>query len=301
MNSKLFRDTINSKDTTYLMVRDCTRPEIFSGKNFMEHLWNRYHEYADKDFPQKLSEDFPARFWEMYLTCTLLEKSCSVCPRLTYAKGPDIKILNPCNSIYLEAVTPSEGISDNKDRVHEMPLMTAVKVPDEEITLRYCSAIADKFEKYKSYLKNNSISSNDVYVIALNSCKIKQAIMETDIPRILKAVLPFGDPQVTISKRAGVKPYWSYQYRDKIYRYNTSSVPTDLFLNQNYDGLSGILYSRTDLFNKPKRMGDNFIFIHNPLARNPLPHGYFKFGMEYYINLETNSLNSKDWSYYEQS
>ena len=53
-----------------------------------------------------------------------------------------------------------------------MPLMKVVRVPDEEITLRYCSAIAEKFIKYKSYLANNIILSNGAYVVALNSCKI---------------------------------------------------------------------------------------------------------------------------------
>jgi len=119
------------------MVRDCKRQEIVNGKDYMERLWRQYHKYADRDFPKKLSEDFHARFWEMYLTCTLLGKSYDVCPRLTSSAGPDIKILDSGQSIYLEAVTPSKGIDSNKDRVPKMPLMEAVRVPDKEITLRF--------------------------------------------------------------------------------------------------------------------------------------------------------------------
>lgn len=297
MVSRLFLDNIEPIDDFYRMVRDENRQKIFNGRNYMEELWAQYYKYADKDFPKKLSEDFHARFWEMYLTCTLLERAYGVLPKSTRAKGPDICIQDAKQRIYLEAVTPDEGQEDNRDRVPEMQMMKATRVPDEQITLRYCGAIADKHEKYKKYLSEDIITPSDSYIIAINSCKINQAIMEIEPPRILKAVLPVGYEQVTISKTTGSIVSWNYQYRNNITRSNRSLVNTDIFLNRDYEGLSGILYSRTDLFNKPPIMGDNFIFIHNPLARNPIPCGYFKFGIEYNIELKSDSFSftSKKW------
>jgi hypothetical protein len=92
MVDNLFLDDIEPIDEYYLMVRDCQRQEILDGKLYMEHLWEIYHEYADKDFPKKLTEDFHARFWEMYLTCTLLNKSFKLRPKSTISAGPDICI-----------------------------------------------------------------------------------------------------------------------------------------------------------------------------------------------------------------
>ena len=146
-------------------------------------------------------------------------------------------------------------------------------------------------------LTKGTISSSDAYIIAINSCKIEQAIMEADMPRILKAVLPIGYQQVTISKTPGIEPHWHYQYRDKICRASNSRVNTDFFFNDDYSGLSGVLYSRTSLFNRPPRMGNNFLFIHNPLARNPIPYGFFKLGIEYSVKVEPDSfsLSKKEW------
>jgi type I restriction enzyme S subunit len=199
--------------------------------------------------------------------------------------------------IYLEAITPSEGHTDNKDRVPKMQILQVMRVPDEQITLRYCGAVIDKHEKYNKYLTDGIISPSDAYIIAGNSCKIEQAIVETDIPRILKAVIPVGYDQLTISKAPDSEGSWHRQYRNKISRSNQSIVNTDMFLNRDYEGVSGLLYSKTDLFNKPRNMGDNFIFVHNPLAKNPIPYGYFNFGIEYYIELEPGSftIHSHKW------
>jgi len=295
MVAKLFIDGITPSDNYYSVIRD--KPHCAHYKSCMEKMWTVYYPYADKDYQKQLTQDFHARFWEMYLTCTLIEKSFNVYPKFTKSEGPDILIQDSQRSIYLEAVTPSEGNESNKDRVPKMPLMKVTRVPDEQITLRYCSVIADKYKKYNTYLNRGIILSSDAYVIALNSCKIDQAIMETDLPRIVKSVLPIGYQQVNISKIPGVEPSWHYQYIDKICRSSSSLVNTDLFLDRDYEGLSGILYSRTDLFNKPPVMGDNFIFIHNPLAKNQIPHGYFKFGTEYSIKVKPKSFSfeRKNW------
>ncbi len=83
-----------------------------------------------------------------------------------------------------------------------------------------------------------------------------------------------------------------------MYRSSGSSIETDLFLNPDYQGLSGIIYSQKDLFNLPSQMGDEFIFVHNPLAKNPIPDEYFKFGVEYVITLAADhfSFNRNYWN-----
>jgi type I restriction enzyme S subunit len=297
MDNRLFLDNIEPIDEFYLMVRDDTREEILKGKEFMEELWEQYYEYADKDFPQKLSEDFHARFWEMYLTCTLIKRGYPVCPKAARSEGPDILVQDSKNTIYIEAVTPSEGHEDNVDKVPKMQMMKATRVPDEQITLRYCGVISEKHKKYISYLEKGVITNSDAYIIAVNSCKIEQAIIETDVPRIMKAILPIGYEQVTISRIPGSEASWHHQYRKKISRSKGSSVNTDIFLNQYYEGLSGVIYTRTDLFNRPPLMGDNYIFVHNPLAQNHIPNGFFNFGTEYYIELKPKSFSfhSKKW------
>lgn len=298
MAEKLFIDGVTPSDKLYCIIRDEERCVHY--KSYMEDLWGTYKRYADKDFPQQLAQDFHARFWEMYLTCTLIFKSFSVVPKQTRSQGPDILIDDSSTKIFLEAITPSEGAIDNPDKVRQLEVNTfkATPVPDTEITLRYSSAVADKYKKYLTYLEQGIVSLSDSYVIALNSCKIETAIIDmtgtSDLPRIVKAVLPIGYKEVTISKSSGSTVDWHYQYRPKITRASGSDVPTDLFLRDDYAGISGVLYSHSDIANRH----DDFIFIHNPKStQNAIPHEYFKLGIEYFIELgqQDFSVSWKDW------
>lgn len=298
MSEELFIKDINPSDDYYRLIRDEKRAEVVKLKSYMEKLWNIYYPYADKDFRSQLAQDFHARFWEMYLTCTLLAKSFKVVPKMKRAEGPDILVQDLSRRIFIEAVAPSEGSEDNLDKVPRLKLNVATQVPDNEITLRYSGAIADKYKKYHTYLNRRIISPSDSYVIALNSCKIDSAIVNgnAELPRIMKAVLPIGFKQVTISKFSGPVVDWKYQYRPNISRSSGSSVATDLFLNPEYAGLSGVLYSRSDVANVPNQMGDDMIFIHHPNPTNAIPDGYFKFGMEYFIELD-HEKSSVSWKY----
>lgn len=160
--------------------------------------------------------------------------------------------------------------------------------------LRYCGAIADKFLKYKTYLEKGIISASDPYIIALNACKIQQAMADGNS----EYDIPIGNKVAYINKTTGSEVPWSYQPRNKIYRSSGSPIQTDLFLNPDYEGLSGIIFSRKDLFNLPSHMGDEFTFIHNPLATNPIHHEFFKFGVEFVITLAADhfSVDRNFWN-----
>lgn len=300
MVRELFLSNITVSDKLYRIIRDEERCSDY--KHYLESLWQIYEPYADTDFPQQLAYDFNARFWEMYLTCTLIQYSFNVIQKQTKSKGPDILIDDSSRKIFIEAVTPSQGANGNIDRVPRTKFNTfkVERLPDTEILLRYTSAIADKYNKYIEYLEDGIVSYSDSYVIALNSCKIgilaKAEV--SGLPRIIKAVLPVGYKQVTIDKTTGPIVPWRYEYRPAINRSSGSSVPTNLFLEDEYSGLSGILYAHSDIANRPDKAGDEFVFIHNPKStQNAIPHELFNLGIEYYVELRQNDfiISWKDW------
>ncbi len=300
MVESLFSDDINPSDELYCIIRD--EPRYARDKAWMEELWDTYQDYADKDFQKQLAQDFHARFWEMYLTCTLIFNSFKVVPKLTRSEGPDIEIDDSLRRIFLEAIAPSEGVSNNPDKVRRLEINTvkAMPVPEREILLRYSGAIAEKYKKYQIYLKQGIVSPSDCYIIALNSCKIETAIIDmtntNDLPRIVKVVLPIADKVISVSSTQKVTV--SYDYRPNISRSSGSLIPTNLFLVDKYSGLSGILYSDSDVVKHPNRAGHEFIFIHNPKSmQNAIPNEYFKLGIEYFVELgKINfSVYWKDW------
>jgi type I restriction enzyme S subunit len=284
MDEKIFVDGTKATDKTYNIINnEHENNDILSLKSYIEKLWVDYKAYADPDFTQKIKEDFDSRFWEMYLACTLIYKSYPV-KKKTKSEGPDILIVEANHSIWLEAIAPTGGADDNLDRVPDMKYGVATNVPDEEITLRYCSAINDKIKKYLIYLEQKIVLPEDSFVIAINSCKIPTAIMDTNNPpRILKTVFPISYWRYKIDKNLHKIVDSRLQYRPNIKKTGGSKISTNIFLNPDYRALSGVLYSRVSIrSDKLEEMGSDFIYIHNPLAvENRIPEGYFKFGKEF--------------------
>ena len=91
----------------------------------------------------------------MYLTCALLQHGhqhdYSVsCPKRKRTGGPDILVEHDDLYIWIEAVTATDGDPTKADSVIKPKLDQGYTVPDEKITLRYTTAI---YEKYKKHLR----------------------------------------------------------------------------------------------------------------------------------------------------
>jgi hypothetical protein len=122
----------------YCNLRDMVTPIARAGKEFAEQLWMQYYPYADANFLTEIRQDFHARFWEMYLTCTLLQQSHQYgysisCPKGKKAGGPDILVERDGLRIGIEAVTVSDGDPTKADSVIRPELSRGYTVPDEKI------------------------------------------------------------------------------------------------------------------------------------------------------------------------
>jgi hypothetical protein len=289
---KLFIDNINPGDGLYRVIRDENRPSTVELKSYTENLWVTYHPYADKDFPEQLAQDFHARFWEMYLTCTLVYNSVNVVPKRTRAEGPDIKIDHASTTIWVEAVAPTSGDLSRPDSVFDPRMGVAQQVPDDQIILRYRSAIHDKyFGKYFGYLEKGVIESGDCYIIALNGCKIPWPGSDYEPPRIVRSVLPFGWQVVTVDTSSHKVVDRSYQYRAYLRKASGGTVDTDIFVKSEYSNISAVIFSNVDVANRTLAMGDDFIIVRNPLALRKLPDDFPKVGREYKAELSKNTIN----------
>ncbi len=283
MDDNLFVPGVQAPDNIYNIIRDNPDPYPTYIRSLMQNLWHEYRPYADKNFKQQIQLDFDSRFWEMYLACTLLQNSIPLSIRSSGNIGPDILIEYENGRTWIEATAPTGGTENNPDRVPDMQLGVATEVPEDEILLRYCASISEKYDrKYQDYVATGIIMPTDSYIIAINGCKMKTAIMETEHPRILKAVFPIGYLQVMIGK-TGITDT-RYQLRFKITRTSGADVRTGFFMNPEYTYLSGVIYSYASVRKIPNKMGEDFVFIHNPLAITQLPHGFLKAGREYTAN-----------------
>src|SRR5262249_44935862 len=125
----------------------------------------------DRHFEQQLDRDPHARLWEMMLAMVLKSEGYEL---KSTNHGPDFVIETDSKRVFIEAVCPGSGDESNPNSVppivHGAPIAQEVPVP--QIVLRIRSALEDKKRKYKNYIDQGIVSSDDHCVIALSSSKL---------------------------------------------------------------------------------------------------------------------------------
>ncbi len=85
---------------------------------------------------------------------------------------------------------------------------------------------------------------------------------------------------------------WSTQH--EISKRSGAEISSKLFLDEEYRGVSGVLFSYADACNYPATPGADFLYAHNPLCPHGLPYGWLQVGREYYV--EDEQLRHTDWN-----
>ena len=294
----LIRPGVESSDPTYMSLRD--RAELERDRVLVEHFWSAYWPYADETFYSDLPRDFFARFWEMDLSCTLLELGCTLRERSD--SGPDVCVEGKDGPVWLEAVAPRAGLGRNTApelapdvKGHEFTDDDRGGVPGfGAVILRYRNAIEEKRSKYEHYLDRGIVRERESFVIALNGLRVPGSIVDDDdVPTILKAVYPLGAPRWHFNFTKGEVTDIGPNYRGGIKTAAGSEVATDVFLQEMYAGISGVLFARQDVYNRPAREGAGLVLVHNREASSPLERGWIKAGREFWP--EEGSIRSHNW------
>jgi len=291
------------KNTDYENIRldDSLPPYPYDAneiREFIEQLWNQYQGYNDEIFLSKArNNDFLGRFWEMYLTCSLLELGINVEKReKSRQEGPDIKITEAKTTYWIEAITPSIGESPDIKKAFKFTEGVVHDVPDNETTHRLLKAIIEKTKDRKKYIKNGILSEYDQYIIAINSLKLGH-VPDFEPPRLVRAVLGIGMPTVQFNLNGKIIDH-GFARQECV-----KNLPKTFFQNREfYDGISALLYSDITPYmctppyfdNSKKFLADNCYLLHNPRAKNPLPNGFIKLAKEYWVNND-DKLQRKDW------
>jgi type I restriction enzyme S subunit len=191
---------------------------------FVENLWERYKIHADKDFTKKIIERFHNHFWEMYLACTLKDSGNNLLPKIK-RKGPDIGIMSEdLSCIWVEATAATPGYGNDRIPLPKLSGEMWFRVPEEQIVLRYTTAVDAKFKKYTQYRNENVISESEPYIIAVNGNKVPYG-WDGEIPYIVQAVLPFGLPTCKFAWDTQEDTTTGYAYRPEINKVSGKEVP----------------------------------------------------------------------------
>lgn len=264
-----------ASDPGYRNIRDGADPRLKLAKWHCEYLWIRFERYADKEFRTELCRTFDARYWEMYLTTSLIFAGFEVtCPK----PGPDVGIIYRGQRIWFEAVAPDCGDPSRPDSVR-----TSVEgeVPEEKIILRYLNSITTKHrDQYSRWLAKGTVSDKDAMVYAINPWAIPFDHRDSDPPRILQAGYTIGPPNVSVDVKAMKVVGSGYEFRGFIQKApkekgrEGEKIPTGVFQQKEYAWLSGLLCSRAEALNRPAKMGGDFQLAPNLNATVRLPESF---------------------------
>ena len=234
---------------------------------------------------------FYSRAWEAVLYQTLIEQGFRISGP---DGGPDF-LLDTANAgpVFVEATTPKpEGLPaawlDEKGDVHHMP--------HEEMLLRWTNSLSTKSRKHIEDITKGNAEHGVSFVIAINSCRLSRSPMDEGIsgkPFAVEAVFPIGPVAVKVNRDTGEFGDAYQSWRDTIPKPKTSKdIPTDNFLNDDYSHVSALI-GCSRLWNEKDRepqLPTRFL-VHNPLAKNPLPHGWLAGAVEYVADIKDDEIS----------
>jgi len=233
-------------------------------------MWRRYHAYADRHFLREIKTNFIQRYWEMATTLALLDSGYQLRSENT---GPDIVIIDRGATplFYVECVAPTGG--NGADKIEE-PDKNFFVVPHDDIILRYLSAVREKHQRYRDWLKNGLIDPSLPFVIALNSRDIPMAVSDANPPRLVQAFYGIGTAYVQLDSRTLRVTGEGYTAKLTTNKRSGSEVSLGGFLTNEFQDVSAVLFACLPQNWIPCDPREKMTIAYNYMARNPLPKGW---------------------------
>lgn len=262
-------------DLGFVNLKAAQFPEEQRLRTMLDAMWARYEPYADPDFRHGFARDVDARFWEMYLGCTLLEAGHQLLPvveRQREGGQPDLCVLDGAHRIWIEAIAPDEGQAGPDQIVRPIPINEGgglVAAPIRQAQLRTSSAFWTKSQKISRYLAEGVIAPGDKRIIAIGAGRFGIYVTERPLPLIMTTLFPIGDAFVRIDSDTGAVLEEGFHAAPMIDRQG-GAIPRSAFLDARFAHVSGVIWSRIGIGNLSREVRP-ITYVHNPLATVPMP------------------------------
>lgn len=130
-----------------------------------EDLWTDFRHLADSNFKREFAINTHQRWFEMYLTVSLIRAGHQVKgPK----PGPDVLMHVDDRRIWVEAVCATSGERGRPDSVPPPVFCQVRQEPTEQYVLRIRNALDEKQKKYRTYIQDGIVSCDDVTCVAIN-------------------------------------------------------------------------------------------------------------------------------------
>ena len=263
--------------------------EIERLSNYLEKIIFELQPFLDKNFIARLSSDsaFADRLYELYFISALKNNNLS----LEHKSDAGLDIWINDISGWGEFVCAHNTLEMKKNNVQG----EARIVDNDETLLRITSVLRDKSKKILNDVNKKRVKENQPIILFLSTGQLidwRPMNPKGDICSFIRAILPISEPTLMINMvTKGSRLCRKYQFgipkKDTV-------VENNFFLEKQNELISAVvfsycsIYSRFDNPSSSFMNGDDFIVVHNPLAKNPIPHGLLKCREEYVCEYEEN-------------
>ena len=228
----------------------------------------------------------------MYLAVTFLK--CGYVLSKHRDGGHDFGIDIDGKRYWFEAIAPTEGAGPDAVPQLGNDKLVASDAPENQIILRITGALETKRAQWAKNLKNGRVSKHDGYIVSINDRSIRDAPFGSHMPYVVKALYGLGDLAVSINLETNRSIEWKYSHRPTIPKAKGIGISSQPFAARECPEVSAVLYSSVNVANYPKRLGGDFMILHNDQPAVELPRDALRFARE--VWLEDGSLHMKDWS-----
>lgn len=273
----------------YLFIRDRRNHLCSSVHDFIEDIWPLCSEFLDLDVRQKARKEFHQRWWEIYLTHSLLGAGIQLASRKyrqSRNSGPDLLAHVAGSNLWIEAVTASAGEGPDAVRSYGPPKAPR-PFPEKEIMLRFQQAFSTKICVHAKYVEKGLVSPSEGYVVALNGALVERGYPCTQrFPRIVSALLLGIEKEwVEFDGATSHTGEAHYEYQTEVEKKSKGAVTLAAFRDPANSCVSAVLYSASDAY-----MARGFVLVLNPHAQVPLPPDVLSAIPRYWVELHDDRL-----------
>jgi hypothetical protein len=287
--------------SAFKQLLDCDNEEERS----LLQAWAEGMPDRDGKFVQEFQTTFESSLWELYIHAVLKELKYQM--EFSHS-SPDFSIVAP-HKFALEATVTRPEV-DGKPPVgwsiHDIP--TDFTAFNNDATLRLCSSLKQKLEKYRSSYSNLPHARDLPFVLAIGAYDRPGSHLAASRPIIAALYGVYHDEQAAIEQ--GLDSVPAYEVVDATKK-NGASVPLGLFNGPECSEISAVVYSCLATWGKiralaknprydlhftsfhpnaesikpnvfetpgatyPEQLCDGLYIFTNPYAKVPLPAGAF--------------------------
>ena len=261
----------------------------YSNSDYLEKIICELEPFLDKNFVARLVDDqeFENRMSELYFISALRNNHLT----LSHKSNAGLDIWINEISGWGEFVC-----AHNTEKMEKENVIGKVRsVNNDETLLRITSILKDKSSKIKEDVKKGRIKENEPIILFLSTRLLIDPYPmnpEGDICSFVRALFPLSEPLFTVNINTK-ESQMGRKYQLGISK-NGTIINNDFFLSKENELISAVVFSYSSIFhdfNNPTssfKNGDDFIVVHNPLAKNPIPHRLLKCYEEYVCEYEEN-------------